>query len=46
MINKISIICIALLLNGCIDVITEQEYYESVHVQGGGWLQFFEMKNN
>ena len=42
MINRIIIILITLLFNGCIDLITEQEFYESVHVQGGSWLQFFE----
>ena len=39
-------VCLILLINlffiSCIDLITEEEYYESIHLKQTGWLDFYE----
>ena len=32
----------------CIDMIksSDEEFYESVHIQGGGWFEFYENSEN
>ena len=42
MIKIYIIILINLFLTSCIDLITEEEYYESVHLKQTGWLDFYE----
>ena len=36
------IILMNLLFISCIDLITEEEYYESIHLKETGWLDFYE----
>ena len=41
--KKINIfIFINLLFVSCIDLITEEEYYESIHLKQSGWLEFYQ----
>ena len=35
-----------LLFISCIDLISEEEYYESVHLKQAGWLEFYENSEN
>ena len=42
MIRIYVIILINLFLTSCIDLITEEEYYESIHLKQTGWLDFYE----
>ena len=42
MIKIYSIILINLLFISCIDLITEEEFYESIHLKQSGWLEFYE----
>tara|TARA_B110001454_G_C12697462_1_gene425100 strand:- start:230 stop:1003 length:774 start_codon:yes stop_codon:yes gene_type:complete len=42
MIRIYSIILINLFFISCIDLITEEEYYESIHLKQTGWLEFYE----
>ena len=42
MIRIYAIILIHLFLTSCIDLITEEEYYESIHLKQTGWLDFYE----
>ena len=45
--KKISIIIyINLLLFSCIDLITEEEYYESILLKGSGWFEFYQNNQN
>ena len=42
--NIFSILIISCFLGSCIDVIksSDEDFYESVHVQGGGWFEFYQ----
>ena len=41
--KKINIIIfITLFFISCIDLITEEEYYESIHLKQSGWLEFYQ----
>ena len=42
--NILLILFIIFFQTSCIDIFTynEENYYESVHIQGGGWLKFYE----
>ena len=42
MIKKMIIILINLFLFACIDIITEEEFYESIHLEKSGWVEFYE----
>lgn len=45
--KKIStIVYMNLLLFSCINLITEEEYYESILLQGSGWFEFYESNQN
>ena len=41
MINYL-IIGFSFLLTSCIDIITEEEFYESIYLQNSGWFEFYE----
>ena len=40
--NVTLMILINFFLVSCIDIITEEEFYESVHIEGSGWFEFYE----
>ena len=42
--NIFSILIISCFLVSCIDVIksSDEDFYESVHVKGGGWFEFYQ----
>lgn len=46
MIKILYIVLINLCLISCIDLITEEEFYESIHLQKSGWLEFYESTIN
>ena len=39
---KYFIIALSLLLFSCIDIITEEEFYESIYLENSGWFEFYE----
>ena len=46
--NILMILIMNIFLISCIDVIktSDEDYYESVHVQGSGWIEFYENNEN
>ena len=40
------IILIHMLLYSCIDIIIDEEFYESIHLQRSGWFEFYEDNQN
>ena len=39
---KYFIIALSLLLFSCIDIITEEEFYESIYLENSGWFEFYD----
>ena len=46
MIRKFYILLINLLFISCIDLITDEEFYESIYLNKSGWFEFYENNQN